>query len=144
VAQAKVSFADKIVGLTVRNWARVLVATSDIEKIKGNIITQAKGMEQKYFKEQRAKAYSVAKELPDPLKKLYGIRPNMTKEDIVRAIGLLDKGKIYDIIGFLSDQAAARAIRESLDQDKQLEDKRITFSQVKTFFRKINQKVKRK
>lgn len=107
-AQEKPTLTDKVIGATFRTVMRVCIMTSNIDKLRANNVAKVKAMDDEAFVAKRNRVYDLVKDLPDNMKKEYAISPNMTRGEVVRAIGKLDKNRLQTIIDNLPDKALMR------------------------------------
>jgi len=70
-------------------------------------------MDDEEFIAKRARVYDLAKDLPESMKKEYGISADITKAQAVKDIEKLDKNQVYRIIDGLSNKSLARMFKKA-------------------------------
>lgn len=112
-AQEKASFDEKVIGMAFRAVMRVYVVTCDIEGLKRNNINKVKEMSEEAFAAKRDRVYDLAKDLPVPLKSEYAITPDITRDQVIKDITMLDKKRAYALVDALPDSALARMFKRA-------------------------------
>ena len=97
-AQDRVSAIDHLTASTFKALAKGYVATVDLERIKKDQIARLNKMNDQKFKKHFQKVSLVLNSLPSELKIKYGFKDPMTKEDVVKEIGELDKKNLNQMI----------------------------------------------
>jgi len=112
-AQEHAGLNEKVIGMAFRTVMRVFVMASDIEQLKKNNIIKVNAMDDEEFIAKRARVYDLAKDLPESMKKEYGISADITKAQAVKDIEKLDKNQVYRIIDGLSNKSLARMFKKA-------------------------------
>ena len=123
----------QIISAVLKSLARAFIATADIEKIKRENIAKIERMRQDKFEVRRAKIMQAVKDMPAPIKEKYLLSENMSKDDAIMAIYLLDKKRLYEIIDAAPDAMLARLFKEHVSRTSQ----QIQSSQLAVQIRKI-------
>jgi len=76
-------------------------------------------MSEEKFQKQYAKAYKDIKDIPEHLRVRYGIDENMTREQSIKIIRILDKKKLYELLNSIPDVVIAGKFKEDLSKRKQ-------------------------
>ncbi|MCU0651411.1 MAG: hypothetical protein MUC39_00490 [Candidatus Omnitrophica bacterium] len=139
-AAEKTNFNQKVIGSTFKSLARAFVAVSDIDKLKANNIRRLEKLNDTKFKKQLAKVYPVLQDLPQTLKAQYGVKEDMSREQVIKNIESLDKKKIYGIIEAVPDATITRLFKEELVKTKEGIMKSDAVGSVKKFWNKIIRK----
>lgn len=113
------SLEDKIISSTFKVLAKAFVLTTDIDKLKRENIAKLAKMDDEKFQMRYSKVYALAKDLPQSLKSRYKFTENMSKEQAIKDIKLLDKDRIYEIIDLVPDKIIADEFRLRLRYRKQ-------------------------
>ncbi|MDP2922334.1 MAG: hypothetical protein Q8O30_01250 [Candidatus Omnitrophota bacterium] len=114
LAKEKVSTEERIIGSTFKGLAKAFAAVADIKKIKEYNINKLKKMNDSKFKARQPKIYEAIKDLPQHIKTTYGVKEDMTKEQVIKNIESLDKQKIYAIIDSVPDPLITRLFKDYL------------------------------
>jgi len=109
----------QIISAVLKSLARAFIATADIEKIKRENIAKIERMRQDKFEVRRAKIMQAVKDMPAPIKEKYLLSENMSKDDAITAIYLLDKKRLYEIIDAAPDVMLARLFKEHVSRTSQ-------------------------
>ena len=140
LAEEKTSVGDRIIGSTFKTLAKAFVVTVDIDALKKNNINKLKGMKEDKFKQRYAGVYEVIKDLPANLKVNYGIRENMTREQAIKNLEVLDKKKIYAIIDAVPDVIIAQQFKQYLSEKKHGLEESNVVEEINKFWQKITKK----
>ena len=124
---------EKIISAVLKSFARAFTATADIEKIKRENIARIERMRQDKFEMRRAEVMLAVKDMPASIKEKYLLSENMSKDDAIMAIYLLDKKRLYEIIDAAPDAMLARLFKEHVSRTSQ----QIQSSQLAVQIRKI-------
>ena len=92
------------------------------------------------FKQRYAKIYEVIKDLPDNLKVSYGIKEDMTQEQVIQSLKILDKKKIYAVIDAVPDEIIAKQFKQYLNRKKQAIEQSSVVEEMNKIWRKIIKK----
>ena len=110
-ASAEATVGEKLIGVTVKGIAKLVVTTTDIDKVKKRFTDKLRGMDNEKFRVKYARLYEVIKDLPGDLKTVYRITPDMTKEQMIKNIESVNsKKEMYRTINRIPD----RTIKELL------------------------------
>lgn len=99
-----------VVGSSVKTLARAFVATADLDEVKAVIIEKLSRMKPEIYRRQYARRYRVIKDLPDGLKKKYGLVEHLPKDRMIAVIRSWDKKKSYEIIEAVPNETLAREV----------------------------------
>lgn len=136
-AVEKVSLQDKAIGSTFKVLAKGFVAVMDIDKFKKDNISQINKLRPDKYKRKYAKVYEALKELPSNLKIKHGIIEDMSREQLIRKIELLDKKKIYELINSIPNTLIAKEFKKYLNEKKQGIQESNIVKQVNEFWNKV-------
>ena len=110
-APAEATVGEKLIGVTVKGIAKLVVTTTDIDKAKKRFSDKLRDMDNEKFRVKYARLYEVIKDLPGDLKTVYRITPDMTKEQMIKNIESVNsKKEMYRTINRIPD----RTIKELL------------------------------
>jgi len=140
LAEGKTSVGDQIIGSTFKTLAKAFVVTADIPALQQNNINKLKKMNGEKFKQRYAKIYEVIKDLPDNLKVSYGIKEDMTQEQVIQSLKILDKKKIYAVIDAVPDEIIAKQFKQYLNRKKQAIEQSSVVEEMNKIWRKIIKK----
>jgi hypothetical protein len=118
-AQEKAKAQDKIIGSMFKGLAKAYVAVTDLDKLKKNNIEELNQMDMESFKYRYANIYEVIRDWPLALKSSYKVAEQMTKEQAIKNIEAIDKGKIYEMIDVTSDAAIVAKFKKYLNVEGQ-------------------------
>jgi|GEM_PF-2745715 hypothetical protein len=110
---------DRLISSTFKSLAKAFVAVQDIAKLKKNNKEKLNRMSDDRFREHYRKICDLLQKLPDSIKNEYGITENMTKGQVMEAIGTLDKNRIYKIIDAVPDGAIGDQFRKYINKNGQ-------------------------
>ena len=118
-AQERAKAQDKIIGSMFKGLAKAYVTVTDLDKLKKNNIEELNQMDMERFKNRYARIYEVIKDWPDALKSNYKVAEQMTKEQAIKNIESIDKGKIYEMIDATSDTVIVEQFKKYLNAEGQ-------------------------
>jgi len=118
-ADSNTGTQDKLIGSAFKVLARGFVAVTDMDKLKEENARKIEKMDEGKFHKRYAKIYKVIKGLPLAVRSTYGISENMSKEDAIMNIKLMDKDKAYEVIDAVPDKLIADEFRAYLRNKKE-------------------------
>lgn len=118
-AQPAPTFEERMISSVLKNLARAYTAVADIDKIKKENVTRLRRMDEGKFKKKYAAVYDAIKDMPASIKEKYFLSENMSKDDAIMAIYLLDKKRLYEIIDAAPDTMLARIFKQHLARTKE-------------------------
>jgi len=118
-AEERVDFKDKLIASTFKTLAKTFVSTVDLDNLKRDNIRRINKMNEAKFRKKFTEIYAIIKDLPISIKLEYGIREDMTKEQVVKEIGSLNKAAIYRLIDQIPDTFITSQFRNYLVRGKQ-------------------------
>lgn len=136
-AISKPSVSDKIIGATFKMLAKSFVRVMDIEKLKKNNIAKIEKMNEGKFEKRRSKIYSFTKNLPENIRKSYAITPDVSRQEVITQIKLMDKRAFYEIIDKVPDQVIAGYFRQEILEGKEKLAKSNTVEEIRKFWSKV-------
>lgn len=131
---------DRLIALTFKGLAKAFIATADIEKLKETNIHKIKNMPEEKLQRKYAKVYDTLKTCPG-LAATYGITQNLSREDIIKKLELLDKKQMYEIVGAVPDEFIAGQFKEYVSSKGQQIHKDLS-GQIKQLWSRITEKAK--
>ncbi|MFH1691069.1 MAG: hypothetical protein ABIC68_00655 [Candidatus Omnitrophota bacterium] len=134
---SKPSVSDKIIGTTFKMLAKSFVRVMDIEKLKRNNIAKIEKMNEGKFEKRRAKIYSFTKDLPPDIRERFAISQDVSRQEVVAQIRMMDKRAIYEIINKMPDQVIAGYFRQEISKGKESLAKSSAVGQIKKFWSKV-------
>ena len=111
--------ADKIIAATFKTLAKAYVATANLEKIKKTQMSHLEGMDNDKFQKRFNKIQATLSPLPASFKSKYGLKDQMTKEEVIMEIEKLDKKRISQMIEETPDSFIAFQFKKYLNDFKQ-------------------------
>jgi predicted component of type VI protein secretion system len=111
---------ERLIGSFVKTFAKTYVATNDLQKFKEKNIKKILKMDEAKFQRVYGKIYQeMIADLPENLKKEYGIEPVMTREmAIARINSFTSKKKIYQMINAIPNKMIAQHFKKHKDEFK--------------------------
>jgi hypothetical protein len=140
-AQEKAKAQDKVIGSMFKGLAKAYVAVTDLDKLKKGNIVELNQMDMEIYKYRYSRIYEVAKDWPLALKSKYKITEQMTREQAIKNIESVDKGKIYEMIDATSDTSIIEQFKKLLNQVGQETQKSNLVEQVGRVWNKILEKL---
>ncbi len=101
---------EKFIGSFVKTFAKTYVATNNLKKFKEKNIQKIRKMDEAKFQRVYGKIYrEMIRDLPESLKKDYGVTPDMTREKAIDRINsFTSKKKIYRMINAIPNKMIAQ------------------------------------
>lgn len=109
----KLKIEDRLIGSTFKMSGKLFVSTISIEKLKIDNINKLDKMDQEKFRKRYLEVYRVIKDCPI-LTARYKINEDLTKEQAIAKIKLLDKKQLYDAIDSIPDSVIAGLFKDYL------------------------------
>ncbi|MFC1624524.1 hypothetical protein ACFL28_04355 [Candidatus Omnitrophota bacterium] len=122
---AEAGVGSKVIGTTVKSVVKIVVATTNVEKVKKGLINKLNMMEDGEFRERYTKFYPIVKDLPPHLKTTYNVSPHMTRAQMIENIKSVDKKKIYKIINGIPDKTVTELFKTYLRETKRKPAKKV-------------------
>ena len=94
-------------------------------------------MRQDKFEMRRAEVMLAVKDMPASIKEKYLLSENMSKDDAIMAIYLLDKKRLYEIIDVAPDKMLADLFKSYLSSTQQKIQSSQLFVQIRKFWDNI-------
>jgi len=142
LAEEKVDFKDKLVASTFKALAKTFIATADIDRLKRDNIRKIDKMNEIKFRKKFKEIYIIIKDLPISIRLEYGIREDMTKEQVMGEIGSLNKATIYRLIDRIPDTFIATQFRNYMVHGKQEIQQNNLAGQIGKIWEKMTSKAK--
>lgn len=115
----KAGIGDKMIASTFKTLAKAYVATVNLEKVKKTQISHLEGMNDNKFQKRFQEIQSALAPLPTAFKTKYGLKEQMTKEEVIAQIDQLDKKWINQMIEETPDTFIALQFKNYLRDLKQ-------------------------
>jgi len=106
------TLGEKVIGKTIKTVVRLVVATTNIEKVKKKIVNKLNAIDDEEFKARYAGFYELIKDLPPDIKAAYKVTPHMTRQEMIENIESVDKKEVYRIISRIPDKTVTDLFRE--------------------------------
>lgn len=116
---AEANAGDRIIGATIKSVVKLVVATTNIEKVKKKLINKLEKIEDKEFRIRYTNFYGLIKDLPQDIKDTYRVTPRMTREQMIKNIKSVDKKTVYKIINRIPDKMVAGLFKQYLREIRQ-------------------------
>jgi len=111
---AEATIGQTVVGKTIKTVVRGVIFTTNLVKAKKKLIGKLENMSDEKFRAKYTKLYKLVKDLPADIKDTYNITSEMTKEQMIKNIGSVDKKEVYRIIRFTPDKTVSDLFHEYL------------------------------
>ena len=120
-AHQRETLKEKLIGIFVKTFAKSYVATHNLEKFKEKNIKKLRKMDEVKFQRVYGKIYKeMMADLPQPLKDMWGVSENMTREKaIARLNAFTTKKQIYKIINSVPNTMIAQHFKKHKEDFKE-------------------------
>lgn len=111
---------ERLIGSFVKTFAKTYVATTNLQKFKEKNITKIRKMDEAKFQRVYGKIYrEMIADLPEELRKEYGVEPVMTREMAIERINsFTTKKRIYQMINAIPNKMIAQHFKKHKDEFK--------------------------
>lgn len=111
---------EKLIGSFVKTFAKTYVASNNLQKFKEKNIRKIMKMDEAKFQRVYGKIYQeMIADLPEDLKRAYGVEPVMTREMAVARINsFTTKKRIYQMINAIPNKMIAQHFKKHKDEFK--------------------------
>ena len=109
----------RFIGASFKFLAKTYTAVINLEKVKARNIAVITKMPADKFHKHYAECYCLLKDLPPEYISEYKVTPNMSKDQVIASIRLLDKKRVYQIISVLPNKTIMESFRASLRGQKE-------------------------
>lgn len=116
-ADEQVSVQANMAGGTFKALAKAYLSAADFDGLKKNSIAKLKRMADRRYARKFVQYYAVLHDLPEPLRKKYGISPDMKKAQAIAMIASLDRKQAFVILDAVPNAAIAREVKRRFAGD---------------------------